>query len=1397
MKILKTNSWVVLCAVALLLAGQAAWAQQVTVPARVIGPVDDTQTVTLRGNVHPLARPQFDQGAVSDAMPATRMLLLLQRSPAQETTLRQLLDQQQDKTSPNYHAWLTPAKFANQFGPADADIQAVTGWLQSHGFQNVKVGAGRTTIEFSGNVGQVRNAFHTDIHSFLVHGEQHVANVSDPQIPAALAPVLAGVMGLHNFRPKSQMHRMKNFVSANVAGSGPKPAVTLSCTTTTGTEPCYGIAPADFAKIYNIPSTFTGAGVTIAIVQDSNINVTDVQQFRSLFGLSSNFGNSNVILNGPDPGVLGPNSTIAYDEGEADLDVEWAGAVAQGATIDLVVSEESDTTGVAGTDLSAVYIVDNNIAPILSESFGVCEAYGGSGYNAFINALWEQAAAQGITVIVANGDTGSDSCDDVSGYPYDFGTSGLGVSALASTPFNVALGGTDFQNFPNGAASSPYWSAAAPPAESALSYIPESTWNSSCAATAATGSLGTCTAAIINQNSSNPNTLGIDLEAGSGGQSNCVLATEDNSGNITCNTSSAFPKGGYPQPSWQKSIAPAADNRDIPDVSLYAAVSTNNNSFYIICEQDSQNQNGSACALSSQSVAITPVGGTSAAAPAFAGIMALIVQQQGGEPAGRQGNANYVLYQLYKKNTAGTICTSNAASVSATGCIFYDTVTGNNSVACAGDTPNCSNTSSSANEYGVLVDPSNTNNPAFLAVTGYDKATGLGSVNVANLAKNWNSVTFDATTTTLSAPSPSTLTHGATVSFTVNVTSASGTPTGNVALLASPPGITPVEIGVLSNSTSSSTLPTFELSSGTATITTNVLPGYTNAQGVATPYPVVAQYSGDGTFAPGTSPSVNVTVGKENSLTTISMWTYDSTDQLWDIPAPSSVVYGSAAYIMRVDVTNSANQPCDANEVPCPTGTVTETYDNGIKLNDFPNTQTGTSSNSASLLNSFGFLEDQPINLPGGSHMIVAAYSGDNSYSASTSTAFPLTVTAAQTATAVSANTTTPSTTTTVQLTATVATQSSGVGPTGTVTFYANNTINLGAVTVVPTAASGLNTTLAIPAYATAGMSHTFATPGTYTVSATYTPAVTDTNYLTSSSSGTGNVVLTVSQSTQTGSFTLAGTAATATAGGSGTSAITLTPTGGFTGSVAITCGTALPGVTCGALNITVPSGGGNGTGTLVVNVAAPSSTMTAMNFPEARIFRAAIFPTVPSLRSGWWTLSGLTGLAAILLLFAPGRKRYRAALGLALMCVLSFTLGCGGGGGGGGGGGTTPTVTHLTVSTTKVVASPNASITVSATVTGGTPTGNVEFLVDGAILGQEPVANGTTGNITVTGAQAPPFLELVGTHTVSASYLGDATTSPSSSGTLNVTATGTAQLPITASPASSNVGYTISLTIN
>ncbi len=998
MKIAKKSTWMTLCAVATLLAGQAAWAQTTTVPARVVSAVDDTQTVTLKGNVHPLAQAKFDQGAVSDATPATRMMLVLQRSAQQETALRQLMDQQQDKTSANYHAWLTPAQFGTQFGPADADVQAVTDWLQSHGFQNVKVGAGRTTIEFSGNVGQVRNAFHTDIHQFLVHGEQHMANVSDPQIPAALAPVLGGVVGPHNFRPKSLMHRAKNYLGGHVTGTGPKPQVTFACTT----GPCYGVAPADFVKIYNLPGNLTGAGVTIAIVQDSDVYVTDIQQFNTLFGLTTNFSASNIIPDGPDPGV---QNTITGngDEGEAVLDVEWSGAVAPGATIDLVVTQDPVTIGTPGVALTADYIIQNNLAPILSLSFGSCEAGLGTANEALYNLLWEQAAAQGITAVVATGDNGSDMCDDGDGN--DYSTTGLGINGVASTPFNVALGGTDFQT--TGLAS--YWSATnGTPPESANSYIPESTWNSGCAATATTGSSGACTATIINQNENGTND-GIDMLGGGGGQS-------------------AFPTINA-KPAWQVGLAPSADTgRDIPDLALFAAVNSSSNVFYITCQQDSSSQIGNACSLpSGGQPEISPVGGTSAAAPAFAGIMALIIQNAGGA---RQGNANYVLYQLYNKNkgNANTICTSNAANATATGCIFYDVVTGNNSVACASGTPNCGNVS---NGYGVLVDPSATTTPAFTSVAGYDKATGLGSVNVTNLAKNWGSVSFTPDTAAITTYPGAAVPHGTNQDFTVTVTSGSGTPTGFVSLVATPTtpaGSAPVGIGAFTNTSTS----TFELVNGTATITTNLLPGGTDS--------VVAEYGGDGTFAPATSTAVPVTVSPETSKTTLSWWTSDSNGYFdVSLPAGSTVVYGTTPYILRVDVTNSAGTQCENGTVPCPTGTITETYGNNLPLNDFPNGQTGVAVNYATL-NVLGFLEDLPINLPVGNNQTVTAqYKGDNSYSGS-SNSIGLSVSQAQTETLVGSNFSIVTSGETVTLTAYVVTNSSGAGPGNTVQFLNGST---------------------------------------------------------------------------------------------------------------------------------------------------------------------------------------------------------------------------------------------------------------------------------------------------------------------------------------------------------------------
>jgi len=1022
-----------------------------TVRPRVTQAVDEAHLVPLKGNVHPLAKAKFDQGAVDDSAPVTRALILLQRSADQESSLRQLLDDQQNKSSANYHAWLTPQQFAAQFGPADSDVQAVTQWLSSHGFQNIKVGAGKTTIEFSGNVGQMRSAFHTDIHKFNIRGEVRNANISDPQIPAALAPVIGGVVGLTNFRPRAHLHKLGTFRKTTATGQlkplNPRFTYAGDCFTSTN---CFGVGPGDFAKIYNVPSTVNsqpaGQGQTIVVVNDSNINPQDLVDYRNLFGLPALTlaqATANIIVNGPDPGLTG-------DETEADLDTQIASAVAPNATVLLVVTEQPDSgVGAAGVDLSVLYTINNNLAPVISKSFGACEAFEGTSGNEFESALWEQASAQGISGMVSAGDTGSAACDPTSDSSLDFSVFGQAVSGDASTPFNVAVGGTDFNSsLANYAAT--YWSTTNSGTQtSALSYIPEIPWNDSCASS---GSLSGCTAAIINEDSSGLEGTGPDLTGGAGGQSNCINVTEDAEGDITCNTVNG--QLGYPKPSWQTGLGVPADGvRDLPDVSLFAS-NGQNNSFYIICEEDANSGTGSntsSCDLNSPFNDFQGVGGTSASSPAFAAIMSLVNQQTGQ----RLGNPNYVLYALAAK--PGATCTSQASPPpNASTCIFYDITTGNNSVACEGDTFGCSNTSGAADEFGILVNEDNppfTNNtPSFNATANYDLATGLGSVNVTNLVAKWTTATptLSTTSTTLLLNGGAAVndTHGAPVTVAGTVTSGAGTPTGGFVELtqgSTSPGLV---------------IDTFPLTNGSYSGTTTLLPGTGGGA-----YMVVARFGGEGTFAASTSsPSLVSGVSAETSKVVPYFVTFDANgNPIVNTSSTQSVTYGSS-YILLVAVTSLNNSATTCTPPPfaqaplltppvqaCPTGTVT-LLDGGKALNDFlvPNT---TNTTNTSKLNNSGFAEDQPIQLigttAGNPHTITATYSGDNSFKSSAS-ATPLTVTVnpAGTTTTVSSNVISITPGQSVTLTATVVgVSSNGAGPTGMVGFSFGSTVLSAGVT--------------------------------------------------------------------------------------------------------------------------------------------------------------------------------------------------------------------------------------------------------------------------------------------------------------------------------------------------------------
>jgi hypothetical protein len=986
--------------------GVAALGQNAAPQARIVEAVQSDKVVTLRGNVHPMARPANDRGVLPDQQLITKIHVLLQRSAAQENALQQLMAQQLDPGSPKFHVWLTPQEFGQQFGPADSDVRAVKDWLSSQGFTGLKVNNGKTLIEFDGTAGQVRNAFHSEVHRLSVRGEEHFANMQEPQIPAALASVVAGVVGLHNFRPKPLLHRLGKF-RRNASTGEVTPLFTF--TDVNGTF--YGVGPKDFATIYNTPTAFDGTGQTIAIVGQSNINVQDVTDFRAIFGLTPNFDASHVILNGPDPGL------VSGDEGESDLDVEWAGAVAPRANIILVTTLSTDTDGVSGVDASAEYIVDNNLAPILSESYGACEA--DTTTAGFYNGLWQQAAAEGITVVVSAGDNGSAGCDDPNSETS--ATAGIAVSGIASTSYNVAMGGTDFNQ---SGLQTKYWSASDSSGEvSAQGYIPEMVWNDSCASTGLTG----C-------NSVTSSSASLNIVAGSGG-----------------------PSSLHAKPPWQSTAIPGVPNdskRDLPDVSLFSA-DGGNKSFYIVCESDQDITGDTGCNLTK----FTPgspcptgtcfhdfqaVGGTSAAAPTFAGIMALIVQKTGQ----RQGNANPTLYALaLSKAATFPSCDSGNTTAPAT-CIFHD-ITGskssdgntpnlNNSVPCSGGKPNCSKTSSGG--FGVIVSGGN---PAFAASPGYDMATGLGSVNVTNLVNNWTTASPTGTVPTVTL-SPA------------SVTGTAGTVSGNLAGTVSGASGTPTGVVILENTSNNAPMAsTMVGSGGSYSIAAAILP-----QGT---YTLKARYSGDGSYAPKDSATTTtVNLAKQTATTvTVSFVTFDSSGNITGISTASPTIQYGSPYILRVDVKGSS--PCtDANGnvvLVCPTGTVT-LKDGGSGLNDFPNTQNNSTTNVARL-NDRGFAEDQPIQLGVGSHPITATYAaaaGSSYTSQASSNTLSVTITQATTTTAVTPSVSSITSGGSVTLTAVVLSSSnSAQGPTGTVQFM-NGSSNLGTAAATCTPAGTTST---------------------------------------------------------------------------------------------------------------------------------------------------------------------------------------------------------------------------------------------------------------------------------------------------------------------------------------------------
>ncbi|MGC1400797.1 protease pro-enzyme activation domain-containing protein [Candidatus Binatus sp.] len=754
-KHLKRASLIAVGALILLTCGRAAFSAGAGTQPLITAAIDENALVTLAGNTRPEATAANDRGPVAADFPLEHMILQLRRSPAEESALEKFLDELEDPKSPNYHQWMTAQQFGDRYGLAEQDLAKIAGWLQAHGLTVNRTYPNGMMIDFSGNAGNVREAFHTEIHNLAVNGAAHIANMSDPQIPAALAPAVAGVVSLNDFRPHA-MNRPRPAYTVNVDG-----------------EQANLVVPADLATIYNFNPLFTagysGQGQTIVVLEDSDLYKTsDWTTFRNVMGLASAYPEGSLSQLHPD-GCSDPGINDA--DGEAEIDAEWSSAAAPNAAIEVAACADTKTT--FGGFIAMTNLLNESDTPpaIISISYGQSEASDGATQNAYINSLYQQAVGEGVSVFVASGDEGAASSDA------DNATAshGIGVSGFTSTPYNVSVGGTDFgDTYAN--SNSSYWSDSnSPDYESALSYVPEIPWNDSCASAlidnyrgygTAYGSSGFC-------NSTTGKDDFLEVVAGSGGPSGCATGSPSSSGVVggSC--------AGYAKPSWQSIVGNPHDGvRDVPDVSLFAADGVWNH-YYVICYSDpTPGYYGAPCTGAPSTWA--GFGGTSFASPIMAGIQSLINQKTGS----RQGNPNPTYYALadaeYGAGGAAS-CSSTLGNGAAGSCIFYDVTQGDIDVPCTGS-HNCYTPSG---KNGVLSTSDSEFAPAYPTGTGWDFATGIGTVNAYNLV-----MAFGATApTSTPTPTPTATSTGATPTPTATPTGGAPTLTPTATPTSTPTGV--------------------------------------------------------------------------------------------------------------------------------------------------------------------------------------------------------------------------------------------------------------------------------------------------------------------------------------------------------------------------------------------------------------------------------------------------------------------------------------------------------------------------------------------------------------------------------------------------------------------------------
>jgi len=654
---------------------------------RISGPIDSSRMVALFGNMQRPLRPGSDLGRADGGRLIEGISLDFRLSPAQQKDMDQFLAQLADRSSPNYHKYLKIPQYARRFGMSQNDVNKIVAWIEAQGFTNIKVAPTRNKISFDGTVAQIESAFALEMHHYLVDGEVHLANAMNPSLPSALAGAVQHVGHLHDFAPKPKV-KVKPNLTSYVTGN-------------------HYLSPADFATIYDLTAlynaSFTGSNQKIAIVGQSSVSTTDLNNFRSAAGLSPSTVTMKLIE--------GTSTRCSGDEGESDLDLEWSGGVAKDAQITFIYAGLGAGDSCGGLRRDSVWdaledaltgtttgIAGSPVAPFVSTSYGLCEQQmqaGDAGFAATIQGWVQTGQTLGVTLVSASGDSGAADCDPSNSTS---ASGGLAVDVPASIPETTGAGGNVFSadspnyttpNPPGG--DSPYWAPAGANSDtvsSALEYIGESAWNDTF----------------------------YDIAHGGGFAASGGGASVGPAG------------GGFAKPSWQNVTGvPAGSTRDVPDISIDASA---DHDGYLFCSEDDQQTGGTVATCTSgfrtgAGGNFTIVGGTSAAAPTFTAILALINQYLGNTSAKGLAPINPMLYSLYPNNA-----TSKA---------FHDVTTGNNDVPCTSGTPNCA---SPTTEFG------------FNAGVGYDQVTGLGSVDGYNLAQAWAATLSNFTL----APSPASLT---------------------------------------------------------------------------------------------------------------------------------------------------------------------------------------------------------------------------------------------------------------------------------------------------------------------------------------------------------------------------------------------------------------------------------------------------------------------------------------------------------------------------------------------------------------------------------------------------------------------------------------------------------------